>query len=1125
MKAVVTLFLLICFVFSAHADGTHPRGIALDGTLGTAGELNLQGPDYNIKAEYGQQTGANLFHSFRQFNIHSDESATFNGPASVQNIIARVTGGNASWIDGKLSSAIPDANLYLMNSSGIMFGPNVLLDLSGSFHMTTADYLRLGENERLNAMSHESDVLSAAEPSAFGFLPKEDRGISPISFEGKRGGQEETGDELLFSEGKTFSVIGGDIEIKNESLIVPEGRMNMVSAASAGEVIPSASALDVSCEKMGNITISDRSLAEVKGRGSIFIRSGAFLMSDSSIKTETSGAENGGISDIQADTVSLTQGASLSASSRGQGNGGDIMIRAKESVTLSGADEAGAPSCITARSEYEGADSGDAGRILIETKNLLLKDGAWISGSTFGTGRGGDIAVRASESVNFSGNNTDGLGCSIGSASYSEKADAGNAGDILIETKQLSFTDGAWIGAESFGGGKGGDMEIHASESIGFSGNSNLGYASGIVSRTNSRESFAGDAGDILIETGNICMKDGAGVSVNTTGAGNGGSITVRASGKADFSGVNPQGENEYGLGTGVTARSESNDGNAGNGGDIVIAARELSLSGGALVAAETRGSGKGGNLTLTAAESLTLSGSDSYGNASRIVARSEYEGADGGDAGNILIESPNISLKQSAWISSSTFGGGRGGDVTLRAAESLSLSENEDRYGLGCSIGTASYNEGSNAGNGGTISIETERLSFNDGAWIGSETFGSGKGGDIFVRASESLRFSGNSNMGYANGIVSRTNGQNADAGDAGDIFIETKDLFFKDGGGVSASTLGPGNGASVTIQVSGSVELTGVNPHGRNEYGFGSGIYALSQGTSADSGNAGNISLNADSLSLTDGAFINTSTLGGGSAGSIDIGVDKSVYISGDSSEIEKKPPLSSQLQFQEVILPRADERFSVSGIYSASANTDFYAGDAGKIALTARDMTLSDSSALLTEAKNAGGGDIAIRADNFLYLHKGGIATSVRGGDGNGGDIDVSDPAFFILNRSSVVADAYGGNGGNIHIAADQFIQSEYSKVSASSKLGIDGTITIDAPSTDVSSGLTVLSGNFLNAAQWMKVPCSQRTEEKISRFVISGRDGVSAFFDDWQPSPPTSINRSKADDSETEDEGSR
>ncbi len=99
--------------------------VATDGSLGQS--VNLPGPDYQIKADLGKQVGGNLFHSFGEFNINTGENAFFSGPDSVQNIISRVTGGEASWIDGGLISTIPGANLYLMNPAGIMFGYNIML--------------------------------------------------------------------------------------------------------------------------------------------------------------------------------------------------------------------------------------------------------------------------------------------------------------------------------------------------------------------------------------------------------------------------------------------------------------------------------------------------------------------------------------------------------------------------------------------------------------------------------------------------------------------------------------------------------------------------------------------------------------------------------------------------------------------------------------------------------------------------------------------------------------------------------------------------------------------------------------------------------------------------------------
>src|SRR5262245_34013142 len=142
--------------------------ITLDGSLGRAGALT--GPNYSIPADVGQLRGPNLFHSFGQFNVRSGESATFSGPDTVANILGRVTGGTTSTIDGLLRSQIPGASLYLINPSGVVFGPNASLDVSGSFHVSTADYLRFADGARFSARLSDTSTLTVAPPVAFGFL-------------------------------------------------------------------------------------------------------------------------------------------------------------------------------------------------------------------------------------------------------------------------------------------------------------------------------------------------------------------------------------------------------------------------------------------------------------------------------------------------------------------------------------------------------------------------------------------------------------------------------------------------------------------------------------------------------------------------------------------------------------------------------------------------------------------------------------------------------------------------------------------------------------------------------------------------------------------------------------------
>ncbi|MCB1921854.1 MAG: filamentous hemagglutinin N-terminal domain-containing protein [Candidatus Competibacteraceae bacterium] len=205
--------------------------VMLDGTLGPSGLLS--GPNYAIPAEVGQQHGSNLFHSFGQFSIYRGESATFSGPNSVNNIIGRVTGGQASSIDGLLRSTIPGANLYLLNPAGVLFGEKARLDVSGSFHASTADYVRLNDGGRFDAVYPDHSVLTVAPIEAFGFL---DPAPGPITVQGS---------VLQVPEGQTLSLLGGDLTVVNGTLYAPAGRLNLAAVGSVGEIVPTAQGLEL----------------------------------------------------------------------------------------------------------------------------------------------------------------------------------------------------------------------------------------------------------------------------------------------------------------------------------------------------------------------------------------------------------------------------------------------------------------------------------------------------------------------------------------------------------------------------------------------------------------------------------------------------------------------------------------------------------------------------------------------------------------------------------------------------------------------------------------------------------------------------------------------------------------
>jgi filamentous hemagglutinin family protein len=114
-----------------------------DGT-GTTVDYNAATQTYTING--GTQIDANLFHSFRQFGLSAGEIANFLANPDVANILARVTGGNASVIDGLLQvSGGSNANLFILNPAGVLLGRNANLNLAGSFSVTTASGLTFGD--------------------------------------------------------------------------------------------------------------------------------------------------------------------------------------------------------------------------------------------------------------------------------------------------------------------------------------------------------------------------------------------------------------------------------------------------------------------------------------------------------------------------------------------------------------------------------------------------------------------------------------------------------------------------------------------------------------------------------------------------------------------------------------------------------------------------------------------------------------------------------------------------------------------------------------------------------------------------------------------------------------------
>jgi len=576
-----------------------PAQITTDGSLGPS--LNIQGPDYQIGPDLGQQLGGNLFHSFKDFNLQRLESATFSGPNHIQNVISRVTGGNPSNIDGLFRSTIPGADVYFLNPYGIMFGPNAQLDVQGSFHASTADYLRLGENGRFDARNPSDSILTVAPVEAFGFLTNIPASIM-------------IQDSLLsVPEGKTLSLIGGELRMSGKlpptidsngnvltsslKLATEFGQINLVSIASQGEVIQQPSGLYLSGEMQGGQISAHNTQIDVNGKGGgyIFIIGGHVELVNSLIYSQTKGnKESKGIF-FSVDNLVL-QASIISSNTSSSGKGGTIIIKVAETLTAKEPVDKKEYKYSGIFSDSRGNNAGQAGRIEIEAHQLQLEDGAIIASETYGTGNGGNILLVA-DTITLSGAN-EGIGTGI-SVSSTENS-VGNAGEIKIEAHQMHLKNAAQIQSATFGSGEGGSINVKITDLV-ISGKNKTRKSAGIYGVSMSKEKQAGKAGKIIIQADTVSLKDGGLIATGTINA-SGGDIKLTILNLLYLqgnSGISTSVQGGKDNGGNITIKNPTfvvmNQGkikaqaDEGHGGDIRIIAEQFIASPDSLVSASSR--------------------------------------------------------------------------------------------------------------------------------------------------------------------------------------------------------------------------------------------------------------------------------------------------------------------------------------------------------------------------------------------------------------------------------------------------------------------------------------------------------------------------------------------------------
>jgi hypothetical protein len=253
-----------------------------------------------------------------------------------------------------------------------LYRASATVNVSGSFHASTADYLKMSDGAKFQATNPDGSTLSAAPPAAFGFLTTTPAQIS-------------VNGSTLGPVPGTLGLVGGPVSITSGTLSAPAGTIHVTSAASGGEVpVDPHNVPAVTVNSFGPVALSGGSKLDVSdpislgGGGSVFIRSGSLTIDASEINADNYGSGYGGTLSLRGDTkVGLSNSANVHAVAYGNGGGAGVVISTGPSGAISA--DASTVAVGSTSNQSGGAapvTTGDAGSINVSAGALTMMGGA-----------------------------------------------------------------------------------------------------------------------------------------------------------------------------------------------------------------------------------------------------------------------------------------------------------------------------------------------------------------------------------------------------------------------------------------------------------------------------------------------------------------------------------------------------------------------------------------------------------------------------------------------------------------------------------------------------------------------------------------------------------------------------
>ncbi|MCC5638481.1 filamentous hemagglutinin N-terminal domain-containing protein [Nostoc sp. CHAB 5844] len=874
---------------------------------------------------------------------------------------------------------------------------------------------------------------------------------------------------------------------------------------------------DISINAGGNITVSNEIRANsLRGAGgnitltsgnTLLIGEGGFVNSESNLDNSSPLLQPGGDVNLNAPLIVLENTGRVNLTIVGAGQGGNLNVNADEINIINGGG-------LTSTTE----GLGDSGDITINTRRLLIQTTIPASDITFEnidrfrtgvttfvqrfptsisfgtndfeTGRGGNITINATDSVELIGNrpgpftprfdlSTVATAVRLPAGITAGTIANGASGNVDINTNRLIVKDGSGISTASISPGSLPDIFPNVVTSFVDSqlppGTPDFFRDLAIASVNAQLDNItrAGTGGDLTIRANQIDLQGTGGLTTATLSTSDAGDLTINANDGVTLS---------NGAAIAVSTFSQ------GDAGNINLTTNQLSVRDGSRVGGGTASVGFGGRVSITASE-VELTGRSADGEVPSDLNAIALENSTG-DAGDINVSTQLLTIKNGAQLSAAASGTGRPGDISVKNASLVAL----DGGAITSAVNSTAVVSNST---GGRIEIQTNQLSLTNGAKVTASTDGMGNAGSVTVRQADSVDLD--------NSSISTAVNTNA-VGQGGNVEIQTRNLSLSNGSQLSAATSGTGDAGSIIIDSAESVNLS------RSE---------ISTAATNTSSNSGSVTINTRRLTVKDGSEVSAATvfnanqnitqptfnslavfnaanapISPGQAGNLNINATESVTLSGAGGLTVEAAAGGTAGN-----LTVNTNQFTISD--GALVSVSSPQGQAGNVEITANSLFLNQGRITAETGSGEAGANIRLQIPDALFLSNESLISATANGRANGGNINI-DTQFLValppegLNGSDIIANAEFGNGGTININAEAIFgiefqqqQTAFNDFTVSSEFGGQGEVQINSL-TEPNSTLTELPENLVDSGRLITQNACQKNSE--SEFSITGRGGL-------------------------------